>query len=386
MDCQQAPIFNKPNNKSINHPNQLNTIPEIILSGSAYERGLQHGRLLGPVIRDFLNDNRARINCIRQFPLDEAVIKSQVQQHAAIIEAQLPEIARELRGLAAGANISYEDAVLLQIRVELIAFGEQDILEGDCSTLGFKRQAHAVITGQTIDLPGNMTGLGCIFRILPEKTGDPAILMYGFAGLLGYMGLNSCGLSVNINMVVSGDWQPGVSPYLLVRHLLNQSSIEACLQELRKITRSSSRSFMIADKNRLVNIELTGNEIKIMENTALFHTNHYLDPELAKQDKMHFMFKNSSVKRLKLLKQLLPAEAKKISPEILFSIFADHSLYPVGICAHAGGNIRRSETVAAVVMEPGRFLLHARKGNPCTGTTASFEIILPQIEIIPGYG
>ncbi|MEO8109094.1 MAG: C45 family peptidase [Ginsengibacter sp.] len=351
----------------------MNAIPEIILSGNAWERGFQHGRLLKDTINNFLNDNRARINSLRQIPLDEEIIQSQVKQHASVIEAQLPQIAMELKGLAEGANISYEDAMLLQLRVELSAYNEQDILEGDCSTVAFNT-SNKIITGQTIDLPGNMTELGCIFRIMPEREGLPEILMYGFAGLLGYMGLNSHGLSININMVVSDGWQPGVSPYLLVRHLLTLSSIDECFDELKRITLSSSRSFLITDKSRIVNIEFTPNEFKIIEGDVLMHTNHYLHNDLLKEDKMHFLFKNSSIKRLKCLQQLLQDKEENVTPEMLFEIFSGHSLYPIGICAHGEGNIRRSETVGAVVMEPVKFRLHARKGYACEAETKTFEL------------
>ena len=352
----------------------MNTIREIILSGNAYERGVQHGGALRTEITAFLNDSRARINLIREKPLDAGIMSELIQQHAAVIEDELPAIADELRGLAAGANISYEDAVLLQVRVELMAYDEKNILEGDCSTLAFKRDKGSVITGQTIDLPGNLTDLGCIFRIIPENEETPEIMMYGFAGLLGYMGLNSNGLSININMVVSDDWTPGVSPYLLVRHMLTLSSADECLNALKKIKRSSSRSFLISDSNGLLNIECTGNEINTNADNLLLHTNHYLDPELKEKDRIHFLFRNSSMKRLALLQKLLPTEKEEITANALFEIFSDHSLYPVGICAHGEGNIRRSETVGAVVMEPGKFLLHARKGNPCTSTTQSFKL------------
>ncbi|MEO6230957.1 MAG: C45 family peptidase [Ferruginibacter sp.] len=351
----------------------MNKISEIILRGNAYERGLQHGQQLGPQIKDFLNDNKARVNSIREFPLSDDVIQSQVQLHAAVIEAELPEIATELKGLAAGAGISYEEAVFLQVRVELMSYGDQDLLEGDCSTVAIKQPGHPTITGQTIDLPGNMTELGCVFRIIPENDDEPEILMYGFAGLLGYMGMNSHGLSININMVVSNDWQPGVSPYLLVRHFLTLATTEECLQELNRITRSSSRSFVIADKTSLLNVEFTATQIRVLEETLMFHTNHYLDTDLIKEDKIHFLFKNSSIKRLKLLQQLFPSD-ENVSPETLFNIFADHTLYPVGICAHGEGNIRRSETVGTVVMEPESFTMYARKGNACTGETEIFRM------------
>ncbi len=359
----------------------MNTIPEIILRGNSYQRGLQHGSMLRSQVNDFLNDNKARINSIRHVPLEDAIVKDQVQRHVAIIEEQLPEIAEELKGLAEGAGITYEDAVLLQIRVELIGFNEQNILEGDCSTIGVQKSSKEVVTGQTIDLPGNMTHLGCVFRIIPENESSPGILMYGFVGLLGYLGMNTHGLSININMVMSDGWQPGVSPYLLVRHLLGLSSIEECISELKRIKISSSRSFLIGDGKKLINVECTPTEFRILEGPLLFHTNHFLHDELKEKDTIHFLFKNSSIKRLKLLQQLLPGELENLDAERLFEIFADHSLYPVGICAHAEGNIRRSETVGAVVMEPAKGTFHVRKGHVCTGLTETFKLPFLQVQV-----
>ncbi len=104
------------------------------------------------------------------------------------------------------------------------------------------------------------------------------------------------------------------------------------------------------------------------------HTNHYLHGELQKEDTMHFLFRNSSVKRLKLLQQLLPEDTDTVTPEMLFDIFSDHTLYPVGICAHGEGNIRRSETVGAIVMEPSKYRLYARKGYACSSTTETFYL------------
>ena len=198
--------------------------------------------------------------------------------------------------------------------------------------------------------------------------------MYGFAGLLGYMGLNNKGLSININMVVSDDWQPGVSPYLLVRHLLNFSTINECIDELKRIQQSSSRSFLFSDLSRISNVEFTGNEMKIIEGDCLLHTNHYLDSDLLKEDRIHFLFKNSSIKRMKVMQHLLDEKEEEINSDVLFEILSDHSLFPVGLCAHAEGNIRRSETVAAVVMEPRNFTLYARKGHACSGVTEKFQL------------
>lgn len=296
-----------------------------------------------------------------------------ISQHRDVIEAQLPEIAEELKGLAEGAGISYENAILLQQRVELIGNNEEFNLEGDCSTVGLHRLPDQIITGQTIDLPGDMKELIHVFRIIPESDGKPEILMCGFAGLLGYIGLNSFGLSININLVLSDDWQAGISPYLLVRHFLTLTTKEQCLNELKRLRRSSSRNFLISDREGMLNIECTARNISTTHGDCLVHTNHYLT-DLKQQETMNFLFRNSSIKRLQLVEKLLPDISRQITPEQLFTIFSDHSLYPVGICAHAEGNVRRSETVGAVVMQPSINTLHVRKGNPCKTTTKTFRL------------
>lgn len=350
------------------------SLTEIILSGTPYERGFQHGSQLGSQIRLFLNDQRARIHSVRVEPMSDELIDQLVQEHTVVIEAALPDIAEELRGLAAGANISYPDAVLLQLRMELISYRHLENMAGDCSTIAFRQSGHQIVTAQTIDLPGNLSELGYVFRVLPQHKEDPSILLYGFAGLLGYMGMNSFGVSVNINMVLSEDWQPGVPPYLLVRHLLTLRNVAECLQALDRITRASSRSFIITDPQQLVNIELTGKRSHTIAADCLLHTNHYLHPDLQTADAIHFLFKNSSIQRLNRLKALLSDNLSEVSPEMLMEWMADHSLYPVGICAHSEGNIRRSETVAAVVMQPGLFTMHARKGTPCSAITQTFKL------------
>lgn len=343
-------------------------IREIILRGTSYERGLQHGLLLGPQIREFLADNRARINSIRTVPLSDEEIDHVLNSYGPVIAAELPEIAQELQGLAEGADISYKDALLLQLRMELINMQATDEAEGDCSTIAI-HQNNQRISGQTIDLPGDLTDLGYVFRSRTDAPQDPEILMYSFAGLLGYMGLNSAGLSININMVLSANWQPGIPPYLLVRHMLNKRSVNECKQELLRIKAGSSRSFILSDQEQLVNAELTGTHISFLNDNCLLHTNHFLHEQCKEEDIMHFLFRNSSIKRLELLKQLLPKNLESVTPELLFDILSDHTLYPVGICAHDENNIRRSATVAAVVMQPVLYEMQVRKGYPCQAST-----------------
>ncbi len=350
----------------------MEPLKEVILEGEPYQKGLSHGMQLKETIQGFVKDGRARTDELRDEPLTESEFGEFIRSHSAMIEQYAPHLSIELKGLAEGAEISYDEAVLLQVRSEII-YSHNSLLDAaECSTIGVHANAETIL-GQTIDLPGQLAPLGHVFRIKPSQPNETEILMYGFAGLLGYAGINSSGLSLNINMLTSSGWKAGVPPYLLCRLILETHSIDEAIAVIKDIPRASSRCFLISDKNRMVTIEMTPDDYQIMEGDVLYHTNHYLDDRLAEDETLHFLFKNSSIKRLNQLKHLTQDRAK-LDTERLFDVFSDHSLFPVGLCAHSEGNIKRQDTVAAIVMEPQKGILYARKGHPCETKTNTFQL------------
>jgi isopenicillin-N N-acyltransferase-like protein len=335
-------------------------ITEITLAGTPYEIGYRHGQLLGESIRAFIADDCAQINRLRSKPIAKSLLNETIAQYKQCIENYLPELTEELKGLAHGAGITINEAFMLQIRREILGTGGFTLM-GDCTSIAC-RQNDVVTVAQTIDLNGDMTDLGNVFRIKATAT-SPEILMYSFSGLLGYMGMNSYGLSVAINLVISDNWKVGIPPYLLVRKFLSCQTIEACLEEIKKIPLASSRSFTLSDNKRQVIVELTPTDYRVLEDTLLLHTNHYIHPDFKTKDSMNIFSKNSSVKRLELIRKKINEGGCTI--ENIQSLFADHTLYPTGVCAHNESNIKLNETVAAVIMLPlqGKFL--ALKGKAC---------------------
>jgi len=231
--------------------------------------------------------------------------------------------------------------------------------------------AGRVIVGQTIDLNGNMTGLGRVFSMQPGNGHAPGVLMYSFAGLLGYMGMNSAGVAVAINLVISDEWRVGVPPYLLVRRLLSCTSVKECLNVIEQIPRASSRSFIICDKEQQITVEMTPTRHRVIEAPFLAHTNHYLHPDLTAADRMNIFSRDSSVQRLRILQQQLNDPG--LTLQHIQEVFSGHTLYPTGICAHNQSNLKLNETVAAVIMYPSEGTMWALKGKPCTGHYSPFK-------------
>lgn len=331
------------------------------LSGDPKSRGIEHGQKLASQIKRLLSDGCARINCHLPRKVPDRQIYAYVKAFASEIERELPSIASEIEGLSEGAEISYEQAVLLQVRREVL----MQIHKGansDCSS--FSLPLNTRVMAQTVDLNSSFAEFGTVFQIAPLY-GTPEILMFSFAGLLGYLGMNSNGLAIAINMVSSDDWQPGVPPYLLVRHLLELHTIEECLQAIANIRRSSSRSLTICDSKRSVTVEMTATSFAVLEGKELFHTNHYLSTDLMPKDRINFLARHSSVQRLSKLRELTSRLPGAPTISNLFNLFADHDNHPVGLCSHADGDLRRTETVATVVMHPTTGTMYVRKGMPC---------------------
>src|SRR5438105_4555696 len=225
------------------------TLHELTVRGTPAEIGFQHGYRFLTEIQRFLNDDLARVNLIREVRLPRAKALRFAGHYAQWVEREIPDVAEEIAGLAKGAGIDYLEAMFLQVRREIIA----DKSASDCTTLGSWTDTSYWLA-QTVDLVGDMADLAMILRVIPSHAASPTICIFTFIGLCGYLGMNESGLAIGINMIQSPDWGPGVSPYLLMRHLLSKTSVAEAIEEIQRIHRASSRFFMLADLRGLTGV------------------------------------------------------------------------------------------------------------------------------------
>jgi isopenicillin-N N-acyltransferase-like protein len=333
-------------------------LPVLRVSGTPYEIGCQHGSRFAAEIRAFLEDGLARVNLLRREPLGREEATVVVDRHRVWIEAQLPDLAEEIHGLAAGAGISYSEAILLQLRRELI---HADAAGCDCTCVGDLDGNGRAVLAQNVDLAGDMAAQALVLQVMPADRSQPRLCMFTFKGLCGYLGVNSAGLAIGLAMVTAADWRPGVPPYLLIRHLLGQRSIDGVLTEIRRIRRASSRYLMVAQGRQVLGIEMTVDDERLLTGTPLVHTNHFLHPDLLARDALEDPALTGSRRRAATMARLL---ASGESPAVAL---ADHHRHPFGICAHGEGIPTRVDTVAAVVLRPHARELQALAGHPCAG-------------------
>jgi isopenicillin-N N-acyltransferase-like protein len=236
---------------------------------------------------------------------------------------------------------------------------------GDCTT--YARPGPHAVLAQTVDLNGDLDDQIAVLEVVrsPRRS-----LVLSFGGLLGYLGVNSDGLAVGLNLVLGGDWRPGLPPYLAIRHLLDTAAdVGGAIEILRGLRMASSRSLTLCDTDRTACVEFVGDDLRVLDMAEPAHTNHFLHPDFIARDELNVFARNSSLLRLKACTgglADLPADAD------VEDHFALLSAPP--ICVADTGDIRRERTVAAVVMVPGRRELHVRPGDPSLSATQSFEL------------
>ncbi|HEY3904443.1 MAG TPA: C45 family peptidase [Streptosporangiaceae bacterium] len=356
------------------------TLPFVRVSGDPFEVGYQHGQARRAALREFIDDDLTRINKLAAAPTTLAELSPVLAEYSAAIAAATPALSEEIAGLAQGADLAAAEAVLLQTRRELIGF-QKIPARGDCTTYASLSAGPdgTPVLAQTVDLNGNLDDQIAVLDIELSGPGHRRALVLSFGGLLGYLGINSDGLAIGLNLVLGGTWRPGLPPYLAIRHLLDTAtSVDHALDILPTLPLASSRSLTVCDQGSLACVEILDNQIRLttepdaVEST---HTNHFLHPDFIAADELNVFARNSSLQRLKACRAGLAGFAESrtaVGVEEHFALLAQP-----GVCVADTKDIRRERTVAAVVMLPARGELHVRPGDPAQASTVTHGIAQP---------
>src|SRR4029077_10297767 len=168
----------------------------------------QHGKQAATLIQRYL----LWIQKLTRKPLPE--LCANAARFLPLIENLNAAYVKEIRGLADGAGLSFEEALLCQARAEA-----SQTWEGGCTAFALAREATAdghVLAGQNQDLEPEYSDSAILLKVTPND-GRPRALMFTFAGQLGYSGMNQFGVATFTNALYNFRWNPGLPFYPLKR-------------------------------------------------------------------------------------------------------------------------------------------------------------------------
>lgn len=352
------------------------SFPLIEARGTHHELGRQHGEQCRDRLLGFLH------YLGRTLKLSSAEIESRATRFLPLFEQHCPHLVEEIRGLAEGARVRFEQALAVQIRGEL---GQED--RGGCTTFVISARGTAagnILIGQNSDMDPEMEQFGYVLRLQP--VGKPAIIVWTFGGQIGYHGMNSAGVAHFANALGGGPaWRFGLPHYPIKRMMLEQYTLADVCDMLRCSPVCSNGNYVLCDRDgRIADVELTPDGFEVIEDRGdgfITHTNHYLCG-------VHACAANydqsvgDSFPRLDRFRKLVSSKFGSITFDDLKGFLADHSGFPTGICRHPHDGpdhpsvSARGRTVASLIAEPATGRFHVCRGNPCESDYVTFELPL----------
>lgn len=349
-------------------------VPVISIKGKPFERGKQYGSQAQNLIQK---------NLELYFDLWRSLWgakRPEVLRHCASLVPVIGEydagILEEMQGIADGASLSLEEIVALNARYEMV-FAQSAVAEagGGCTSItampGVTRNGHTIL-GQNWDYKERFQGLSVILEV--ERKDGPNIVMHLEAGTMAHKGMNSAGLGVCLNALVSSrDRFEITTPFLVVgRAIMNADSFSRAVKAVLNARVTVSFNFLIAHRDgEAIDLEVSPLDVGFLHpaDGILTHSNHFI--ALTNRPDMVDLFKATApdtLFRADRARHLIGQERGKIDAGSFQRVLRDHFSYPNSICRHV--DVREEETrhlatLSSAVMDLTARTFYLTEGTPC---------------------
>ncbi len=351
-------------------------IPLIDVHGSHLQMGRQIGEAVGPQIRQMLETYRELIaTSFDRLKLnwERAILQS--RKYQPFVAEFTPQYLQELEGMAAGANVTLDDLMVLNSMEGIV----NDALHLKCTSLAaageWTLDGH-VLVGHNEDW--SPEDEGTVYLVRAKPTGEPAYLALTYGGLIPNIGFNEAGLAQCCDSVYPDDSRLGVPRIFVARAVLACRTLSEALSAAVLDKRAAGYNHLIAhESGEIYNLEASAKRFAVQysEDGLLAHTNHYLDPRLKEVEAAPESLLRSHV-RLNRVNRLQRTLAPH-STETFTQILSDHVNRPRSICCHDTENpvaIERSKTIASVMIDLTDQAMLVTIGNPCQSSYQRFQL------------
>lgn len=352
----------------------------IEVSGSPYDMGFQHGSQCKDLIKEAIKSNLTDIIVAGEQKAGIHVTKDEIlrltQRHLPYCEEEAPELVQEVRGIADGAGLPFEDVFALNCFLDLHDLTypvlASETLFG-CTTFAVTDSAaknNQVIVGQTYDISAQFEPSVIFLKGKPEH--GPEFTVLTMAGCVAWSGANNAGIGLVINRLTPDDGRAGVPYPFVVRKALSQKTIGYAVDAILRARRVSGIHYLLADESgAILGLETSATDYEVIYPTddTITHTNHYFTPRMQDHAKFHRRFAGESIIRLTQSRRYLKRHHGNLGVEELMELTKDHVNYPYSICRHPNENVdpeRRSSTTASIIINPREKRVWGTAGNPCT--------------------
>ncbi len=349
-------------------------IPVIEVKGGPRERGRQQGEGARPQIHNALTLYKEILP--EEMDMTWELGKCEARKFLPYAEETFAWAVEELRGIAEGAGVSFEDVWTLNCYESLI-HAQQEMW--GCTSLAVRGEHTAdghILMAHNEDWSSADRENVYLVRAQPDT--GPAFIAMTYGPLLINIGLNARGIGVAIDSVYPSDLRIGVPRIVSSRAVLNSRTIGEAIRACVPKWRAGGYNYLLADSNgELYSVETsaTTHDVLYGEEGWLVHTNHLLTPKMRALEQPGSY--SSSTVRYHRARRLLKGQLGRVSVESLQALLRDHVNYPDSICLHEDADdppADRGMTIVSLVMDLTERVMWAAPNPPCESTYTAYRL------------
>ncbi|MGL6268087.1 MAG: C45 family autoproteolytic acyltransferase/hydrolase [Chitinophagaceae bacterium] len=254
---------------------------EITLSGSGYELGLQHGKLLKKEIGEIVG--KWKKNTSDMMGRDANIVLAEFFQYAqftAAIQKWTPDLYEEIRGIAEGSGQPLNDIMVFNLLDEFWVY-QDNLSNHHCSGIGVPaRNGNSGYIAQNMDIESYTDGYQVLMR-LTRTDSRPEQLILTHPGLIALNGMNETGIGACMNTLMQlKASNTGLPVAFIVRRMLNFTGKDDLLQFIQSVPHASGQNYIIGIRGEVFDFEASANKVLRFDpqnpNGTIYHTNHPL--------------------------------------------------------------------------------------------------------------
>jgi isopenicillin-N N-acyltransferase-like protein len=345
--------------------------PLIEIFGPPHERGRQYGAKAADRIRKGTSHYFSQL---KDMSLDAAGVAALVRDYLPVIEGFEPAYIEEMRGIAEGAGVPFEDVVLLNARTEILKLARPEIRarltkpdEPDgCTGVVALPQATGsgrLIHAQNWDWKRECAETAVVLKV--RRDDGPDLMTFTEAGALGRCGFNAVGIAITANYLeCDRDYrQVGVPLALIRRKVLENEHVALAMRTVYCTRKSAANNMIVSHRDGVaIDFECAPDETFQVhpERGLLVHSNHFVSPvALAKLKDTGIANTPDTLYRNIRVRDLLEPKIGAITSDAVKAALFDEFAYPWSVCRPPRLTVTNnlSATVAMVLMEPASGLM-----------------------------
>ena len=267
--CQTSPLATQGNLKVL------------VLEGTPYERGVQHGKALRDEIHALVKLWKMDLQRAHKIDADVFIKKFLANtDYQKAIKKWTPELWDELQGISEGSGIDLDTVFAFQLVDEIWVLG-RDILAEKCTTIGLsKSEKHPVMVAQTLDIPTFYHGFQTLLHI-KDPAHDMETFLFTFPGFIAANGINDHAVAVVVNAVQQlENSRDGLPVAFVIRGILQRKTYAEAVKFIKTIKHGAPQNYMIGGTGEMGSFECSTTNVSQyipFEGASFtYHTNHPL--------------------------------------------------------------------------------------------------------------